>query len=133
MVAIICIAIIVIVVLLLLLACRAGNQGRQYDRNSSEEIKCEDEKKTPSFFDVLDNFDGENVKTTSITQGKSGQIVKDGRPISKENHVVKCPACGSTNVKKISGARKVVLTELWGLASSDIGKQMECENCGYKF
>lgn len=45
----------------------------------------------------------------------------------------KCPVCGSTQVKKISTAKKVVSTELWGLASSDIGKQMVCEKCGYKF
>lgn len=51
----------------------------------------------------------------------------------QEEHIIKCPACGSTEVKKISTAKKVVSTELWGLASSDIGKQMVCEKCGYKF
>lgn len=49
------------------------------------------------------------------------------------NHSPKCPACGSTNVVKISTTKKIVSVELVGLASSNIGKQMECKNCGYKF
>lgn len=61
---------------------------------------------------------------------------RDGKPMivtQKDEHVMKCPACGSTEVKKISTVKKVVSTELLGLASSDIGKQMVCEKCGYKF
>lgn len=61
---------------------------------------------------------------------------RDGKPkveSQQEEHIIKCPACGSIEVKKISTAKKVVSTELLGLASSDIGKQMVCEKCGYKF
>lgn len=49
------------------------------------------------------------------------------------NNSPKCPACGSTNVVKISTTKKIVSVELVGLASSNIGKQMECKSCGYKF
>lgn len=45
----------------------------------------------------------------------------------------KCPTCGSTNIKKISGTKRFVSTGLFGLASSNIGKTMECKNCGYKW
>lgn len=45
----------------------------------------------------------------------------------------KCPTCGSTNIKRISGTKRWLTTGLFGLASSDIGKTMVCKNCGYKF
>lgn len=44
-----------------------------------------------------------------------------------------CPTCGSTDVQKISLTKKVVSTELLGLASPTIGKTMECKKCGYKW
>lgn len=44
-----------------------------------------------------------------------------------------CPTCNSTDVQKISTAKRVVSTELLGLASSTIGKTMECKKCGYKW
>ena len=49
--------------------------------------------------------------------------------------VIRCPNCGSTNVKKISLTKRFFSTELFGLASSSIGKQFQCmeKNCGYKW
>lgn len=47
--------------------------------------------------------------------------------------VPKCPTCGSTNVQKISGAKRWLTTGLFGLASGDLGKSMRCKNCGYKW
>ena len=45
----------------------------------------------------------------------------------------KCPHCGSTNISKISTASRLVSTSLFGLASSKVGKTMECKKCGYKW
>lgn len=45
----------------------------------------------------------------------------------------KCPTCNSTNVVKISGTKRFVSVGVFGLASSNIGKTMECKNCGYKW
>lgn len=50
-----------------------------------------------------------------------------------ENSKPKCPTCGSTNIQKISGTKRWVTTGLFGLASSNVGKTMECKNCGYKW
>lgn len=48
---------------------------------------------------------------------------------------IRCPNCGSTNVKKISATKRLFSAELFGLASSSIGKQFQCmeKNCGYKW
>lgn len=56
--------------------------------------------------------------------------------LRKENitsHTPKCPTCGSTNISKISGSKRWLTTGLFGLASSDVGKTMKCNHCGYKW
>ncbi len=45
----------------------------------------------------------------------------------------KCPTCGSTNVNKISTTKKAVGFLAVGVFSSNLGKTMECKNCGYKW
>lgn len=44
-----------------------------------------------------------------------------------------CPTCNSTNVKTISTTKRMAGLFLAGLASSNLGKTMECKNCGYKW
>lgn len=48
-------------------------------------------------------------------------------------NVPKCPTCGSTNVEKISTAKKALGFAMVGLFSSNLGKTMHCKNCGYKW
>lgn len=46
----------------------------------------------------------------------------------------KCPICGSTNLKKITGTRKAMKIGLFGLfGAGDLGKTYQCEQCGAKF
>lgn len=105
---------------------------KRYKRNIADhkkmvenwgEYKETEKKRTMSEYKVY----SENIMRYGNRNGKVKTVAL------KDEHTVKCPACGSTEVKKISTAKKVVSTELWGLASSDIGKQMVCEKCGYKF
>lgn len=51
----------------------------------------------------------------------------------KEKYIPKCPTCGSPAVKKITGSKRWLTTGLFGLGSSNLGKTMECKNCGYKW
>lgn len=53
--------------------------------------------------------------------------------IENEKNVPKCPTCGSTNVNKISTAKKAAGFVAVGVFSSNFGKTMECKNCGYKW
>lgn len=45
----------------------------------------------------------------------------------------KCPTCGSTNIKKISGTSKAVGAVAFGLFSKTAKSQFKCKNCGYKW
>lgn len=47
--------------------------------------------------------------------------------------VPKCPTCGSSNVEKISTAKKAVGFAAVGVFSSNFGKTMHCKQCGYKW
>lgn len=71
---------------------------------------------------------------------KIEHIKKNGREMPKtqsfnqtKSNVPKCPTCGSTNIKKISTTNRTISVATAGLASSKIGKQFECKNCGYKW
>lgn len=53
---------------------------------------------------------------------------------NNQEHTLKCPACGSTNVEKISAASKVGAGIAFGVFSlGHISKTFKCKNCGYKF
>lgn len=46
----------------------------------------------------------------------------------------KCPICGSTNLKKITGTRKAMKIGLFGLfGAGDLGKTYQCCKCGARF
>lgn len=47
--------------------------------------------------------------------------------------IPKCPTCGSSNVQRISGARKVGGAVMFGLFSSSIRKSFMCKDCGYRW
>lgn len=48
-------------------------------------------------------------------------------------NIPKCPTCGSTNIRKISGTKKAVSIIGLGILSNNIGKTFECVNCKYKW
>ena len=53
--------------------------------------------------------------------------------LQREQNTPKCPTCGSTNIEKISTAKKAVGFVAVGVFSSNFGKTMHCKNCGYKW
>lgn len=46
---------------------------------------------------------------------------------------LKCPVCGSTNIKRLSNLNRGVSVAAWGAASAKIGKQYECNKCKHKW
>lgn len=57
----------------------------------------------------------------------------DNKTTNNNQNIPKCPTCGSTNVEKISTAKKAFGFAMVGLFSSNLGKTMHCKNCGYKW
>lgn len=65
-------------------------------------------------------------------QATLNQMRMEKQQAQKAN-VPRCPTCGSTNVEKISTAKKAFGFAMAGLFSSNLGKTMKCKNCGYKW
>lgn len=51
----------------------------------------------------------------------------------KNPNIPKCPTCQSTNIKKISTAKKTTHGIMFGIFSKTAFSQFECGNCGYKW
>lgn len=52
----------------------------------------------------------------------------------RESNIPKCPICQSTNLSKITNARKAGKIALFGIfGAGDLGKTWKCNNCGSKF
>lgn len=100
------------------------------DRNMYKEILEEYVKPNPLFDEELYN------KRVGIEKSQQeatlNQMRMEKRQAQKAN-VPKCPICGSTNVEKISTAKKAFGFAMVGLFSSNLGKTMHCKNCGYKW
>lgn len=54
-----------------------------------------------------------------------------GAPIDTS---IRCPKCGSTDTKVISGASKAVSVALWGVfAANKVMSKYQCNSCNHKF
>ena len=53
----------------------------------------------------------------------------------RESNTLKCPICGSANIKKITLGSRAVKTAVFGVigAVDDAGKTYKCDNCESKF
>ena len=79
----------------------------------------------------------QDIKKNRII-GERNRIVEElTKPVELNipNHVngAKCPNCGMETVKKITSPKRVASIGLFGLFSSNFGKTMECDSCGYKW
>lgn len=51
--------------------------------------------------------------------------------LEEKSRVPKCPTCGSTNIRKMSGIERGVSIAAFGIFSKKINKTFRCGNCGY--
>lgn len=72
-----------------------------------------------------------DIHSKNLEFDKQNEIEKQKQ--SKQQNVPKCPTCGSTNIKKISGTKKTASIIGFGILSNNIGKTFECLNCKYKW
>lgn len=62
-------------------------------------------------------------------QLKMSQFKNQYEQLNNEN-IPRCPTCGSTDIKKITGISKVGSVAIWGLFSRKVHKQWHCNSCG---
>lgn len=83
--------------------------------------------------ELLQSNDAFGNKKIDYINSFAPSHINDDVTIIKETPPIKCPTCGSTNISKISTAKKAVGFATVGVFSSNFGKTMECKNCGYKW
>ncbi len=49
----------------------------------------------------------------------------------KEQNILKCPTCDSTNIRKMGGVEHGASIAAFGIFSKKINKTFKCGNCGY--
>lgn len=86
-----------------------------------------------SFIKAMDQLKQDNPIEFQLKMAQFKNQVQQQKSVASSSNKPKCPTCGSTNIKKISGTKRWLSTGLFGLASSNIGKSMYCQNCGYKW
>lgn len=79
---------------------------------------------------ILEHEKADKEREASI---KSKRLIYERNEEQKAQNIPKCPTCGSTDIEKIGMMGKMLSTELFGLASSSIGKTFKCNDCGYKW
>ncbi len=79
--------------------------------------------------------DFEAYQKQSKKEAKLWEAIEQKKREEEEQELSKlpaCPICGSKlHVKRISTLNRAASVTAWGLASSKIGKQYKCENCGH--
>ena len=78
------------------------------------------------FADIRNDFDKMDSARKFKEELKKAQLRED-------QHIPKCPICGSTNLKKLSFTNKAISVGVFGLLSNKINKTWECKNCKSTF
>ncbi len=106
-----------------------SNNIKLMNITKEELLKILDISKDINFILAMDQLKADNIIDFNI---KLSQANTSSKP-SISTSIPKCPTCKSTDIKKISGTKRWLGVGLFGLASSDVGKTMQCNNCGYKW
>ena len=111
------------------LQCK-GRNTTQLNLDKDEALILLKTSKDADFILAMDKLKEENLIEFNL---KMIQFKQSTPQISETDNVPKCPTCGSTDIKKISGGKRWLTTGIFGLASSDVGKTMQCNSCGAKW
>lgn len=111
--------------------------GKQFDRDNCEYLVVE---KEPFINCPFCDTKYDNPVVSCNKCGFSYQSIDDAEKLEKRfqnesNNICipKCPTCGSTNIEKISFAKKAISIGGLGILSNKIGKQWHCNNCKSDF
>lgn len=83
----------------------------------------------------IDKDENENAiwqNDTPLSVQSNGQKEENTQTIGSQYYNTKCPTCGSTNVQKISGVKRL-FSGLFGSSGDNAGKTMKCKSCGYEW
>lgn len=86
-------------------------------------------KSSPEFDQYL--FDHREEDMFNKRMSDRAKLAHGASILEEKSRVPKCPTCGSTNVRKMSGIERGASIVAFGLFSKKINKTFKCGNCGY--
>lgn len=113
-----------------------GSTMAQTDLTMDEWISVLMKKDAFSFVEDMANKYGNNQFSEEMFNARMGHNRSNshtGEQKKEETNVPKCPTCGSTKIRKISGTKRAASILGFGILSNNIGKTYECLNCKYKW
>lgn len=113
-----------------------GSTMAQTDLTMDEWISVLMKKDAFSFVEDMANKYGNNQFSEEMFNARMGHNHSNshtGGQKKEETNVPKCPTCGSTKIRKISGTKRAASILGFGILSNNIGKTYECLNCKYKW
>lgn len=108
-----------------------GKNIKKINLNNREVIDLLKVSKDINFILAMDKLKSEDIIEFNLKMSQFKQSTP--QQLSPTSNTPKCPTCGSTKIKKISATKRWVGVGMFGLASSDMGKTMQCDDCGYKW
>lgn len=72
-------------------------------------------------------------KSVASRKAEQNKIALERKEAIESAQHPQCPACNGYNTRRIGVVRRSVDVEIFGLASSTIGKQYECLDCQHKW
>lgn len=113
-----------------------GSTMAQTDLTMDEWISVLMKKDAFSFVEDMANKYGNNQFSEEMFNARMGHNHSNSHTSEQkkeETNIPKCPTCGSTKIRKISGTKRAASILSFGILSNNIGKTYECLNCKYKW
>lgn len=113
-----------------------GSTMAQTDLTMDEWISVLMKKDAFSFVEDMANKYGNNQFSEEMFNTRMGHNHSNSHTSEQkkeETNIPKCPTCGSTKIRKISGTKRAASILGFGILSNNIGKTYECLNCKYKW
>lgn len=86
-------------------------------------------KSSPEFDQYLFEHREEDIFNKRISD--RAELAHGASILEEKSRVPKCPTCGSTNIRRMSGVERGVSIATFGILSKKINKTFKCSNCGY--
>lgn len=99
------------------------------DKNTEQQFINEYIKTSPEFDQYF--FDHRDEILAKQSAEFNAKMEHGKAVLEEQSRLPKCPTCGSTNLKKISGLSKAGSVALWGVfAAGRTSKTWHCNKCG---
>ena len=106
-----------------------GESKMVINKNLKQQFINEYIKTSPEFDQYL--FDHRDEILAKQSAEFDAKMAHGKAILEEKSRVPKCPTCGSTNIRKMSGVEHGASIAAFGIFSKKINKTFKCGNCGY--